>query len=863
MLKIPNPHDCGLPGQFSKWRDGQKEAIRVMITSQKRVVALSAPTGFGKCFAPGTLLLKNDGREILVEDIESGDKLLGPDSQTRTVDDTFRGTANMFDIYPTKGSPFVVTGDHILCVKITPNSKGEECRYEELSVLHYIRRSNWFKHRAKLYRARAIQFPLQPVPLDPYYIGLWLGDGHIGASDISTMDTEVVDYLYHLADLLGMRIAVSNSDGGCPDYGLRNRGAGHREATNPIHDALRELRIWDLKYVPHVYKYNSITTRLSVLAGLLDSDGHLVNRTDFEITLSSYILAKHTAFLARSVGLAAYMKSVWKGSQTGSTDLYYRVGISGNTDIIPTRIKRKQAKSRKQIKDVLCTGFKVGFRGLEKYCGFSIEESDKRFLLADFTVTHNSPAVVAAALMSGLPTCIVTNSKGLQDQYSKDFKSIGMVDLRGRSNYKCGLKPDYTCEEGHAYRCPMKGSISCPATQAEIRASLSSLVVTNYAKWTSVRKYGQGMSHFQQVIFDEGHDCPEALASAMQVILHYKEIEDTLKLSFPAGADAENMSVWKIWAAYARAEAEKAMYEALYKCNSDPDPKQSWIKQYYHMKLLTRRLLIISTCRAKDWVVDQTDYGYQFDPIRPARYAEAALLLKMEKIIIVSATLRPKTLNMIGISLRDADFKEFSSDFDRDRCPIYYIPTMRVDSKAKDLSMLWMRLDQIASRRRDRKGIVQTISYARRDEIVERSRWASSMIVNQRGEPTTPTLREFKASPPGAILVSPSFGTGYDFPMRDAEWQFLCKIPFPDGRSKILKARQQDDPEYGAYHAMQYMIQAFGRIIRSKEDQGENFIGDEHLDWFLPRYGHLAPKSFHGFFRRVDTLPPPPEALHD
>ena len=47
-VNIPSPTDCGLPEKFSAWRTSQEEAIRVMITSKKRAVAVAAPTGFGK-----------------------------------------------------------------------------------------------------------------------------------------------------------------------------------------------------------------------------------------------------------------------------------------------------------------------------------------------------------------------------------------------------------------------------------------------------------------------------------------------------------------------------------------------------------------------------------------------------------------------------------------------------------------------------------------------------------------------------------------------------------------------------------------------------------------------------------------------
>lgn len=477
------------------------------------------------------------------------------------------------------------------------------------------------------------------------------------------------------------------------------------------------------------------------------------------------------------------------------------------------------------------------------------------------TGSGKSLCVVGAAIHSGKPTCVVTNSKGLQSQYMRDFEEIGMVDIRGRNNYTCDLKPDYTCEEGYASRCPYKGTVACPSSAAEMRAATSSLVVTNYAKWTSARKFGQGMAHFQQVIFDEGHDSYSALANAMQVTLNNKEIEETLKVKFLQGEEASEFANWKPWAAKARADAEIAMLLAQSKISGVSDPKTSHVRHYTHMRNLTRRLATISTANAKEWIVDQTETGYQFDPIRPGRYAEVALLLRVPRIIIVSATLRPKSLFMIGIGKDKFDYKEFASDFDPKRCPIYYTPTMRVDRKNPDLSLLWAKFDQIAARRQDRNGLVHTHSYARRDEILGASRFANRMIINPKGEPTSDTVGQFLEADRGTILVSPSIGTGYDFAGKAAEYQFICKIPFPDSRSKIVKARQEDDSEYGPHQAMQSLVQAVGRPMRSKDDQAETFIADDHLQWFLPRYGHLAPKSFHGFFKTVDVLPAPPPRL--
>lgn len=466
---------------------------------------------------------------------------------------------------------------------------------------------------------------------------------------------------------------------------------------------------------------------------------------------------------------------------------------------------------------------------------------------------------VSTARLSAVPTCIVTDSRGLQDQYLRTYKDIGIADLRGRRNYVCSMKDDenYTCEDGYNARCPYKGTIMCPSSQAEMRAATSHLVLTNYDKWTSSKKYGQGLNHIQQVIFDEGHTLPDALARAMQVVLHHKEIEETLGIDFLGGSAADDMRCWKSWAAAARGESETAMIAARQKISGAKDPKSSWVRHFTHMRNLARRLATISTAPAKDWIVEQIDEGFQFDPIRPGKYAESTLLLKVPKIVVVSATIRPKTLYMSGIGKDNFIFHEFASSFDPYRCPIYWVPTMKVKGMNQDLSMLWLRLDQIIAKRRGLNGIVHTISYDRQQQILNASRFADNMLINKRGEPPTEMVEYFKSVPnTGTILVSPSIGTGYDFPHDSCRFQFVCKIPF-EPPSKILKARQEADKEYTYYRAMQYLVQAFGRDMREDSDWSERFIADDQMEWFMPRYSHLAPKSFNALFRKVDILPQP------
>ena len=122
-------------------------------------------------------------------------------------------------------------------------------------------------------------------------------------------------------------------------------------------------------------------------------------------------------------------------------------------------------------------------------------------------------------------------------------------------------------------------------------------------------------------------------------------------------------------------------------------------------------------------------------------------------------------------------------------------------------------------------------------------------------------IARFRSAGPGAVLVSPSVTTGVDFPGRACEFQIILKVPWPDARTPVVAARTVKDKSYPAYVAMQDLVQAVGRGMRSEEDQCETLILDDHVKWFIHQYRHFAPQWFLDAYRSVLTIPAPPPRL--
>lgn len=359
------------------------------------LILISGPTG---CHAKGQGILMYNGSIKKVEDIVVGDQLMGPDSKPRNVLQLCRGVDDMYEITPTKGVPFVVNGGHILSLQRTrerePGKKTNNLadRIVDVEVNDYLKWSNNQKHLHKLYRT-GVEFSSNPsLPLEPYFLGLLLGDGSIKRNvSITTADNEIATELNNFAEkyYVNIRKEIKSIDDKAHTYHFVLTSG----VSNPIKDILRDLGLYKTdsatKFIPAIYKTSKLQDRLALLAGLIDTDGHY-NEGIYDYISKSLQLANDIVFIARSVGLAAYVKECYKYAQTGNGGIYYRVSISGNLDIVPTKVLRKSAKIRTQKKSVLRTGFKIKkLPSKQSYYGF-ILDGDHRYLMDDFTVTHNS-----------------------------------------------------------------------------------------------------------------------------------------------------------------------------------------------------------------------------------------------------------------------------------------------------------------------------------------------------------------------------------------------------------------------------------------------------------------------------------------
>jgi replicative DNA helicase len=345
-------------------------------------ILVAARPGEGKCLGKGTKVVMHDGTMKPVEEIRIGDMLLGPDSLPRRVLSTTQGRDMMYWVRQNRGIDYRVNANHVLSLKRSKNEGGKKHgEISNLSVRTINRIGKSYLARWKGYKV-GVEFSEQATPLEPYFVGLWIGDGTRGRPDITKPDQEVVEYLSAYAERRGDQL---RSDGMTHAI-TRQRGYRIGET---VRGQLNRLDILHKKRIPDLYLRNSRQVRLSLLAGIIDSDGSQTHN-GIEITMQDPDLIQQIKWLADSLGFRTGVhKPRIVSCQTGARRIAYRMTIHGDFSDCPIRIKRKIPRKSSRHVDWQMTGIRIEQDKIDDYFGFELD-GDGLFLLEDFTVTHNS-----------------------------------------------------------------------------------------------------------------------------------------------------------------------------------------------------------------------------------------------------------------------------------------------------------------------------------------------------------------------------------------------------------------------------------------------------------------------------------------
>ena len=463
-------------------------------------INLFEPNGQFGCIDPETPVLLWNGNIEKAKNIKVGDKLIGDDGGCRTVSKLTDGVDEMYEVSNGNMDNYIVNSHHILTVSFsghktifwkkssnswlmnyfddaTKTAKHTSCRttdsakgthfnkscltkqeaYEkmvefsktisdvnvfDINVQQYLALPKSAKQHVKgVINTSVVQWKEQELPIDPYILGLWLGDGMSKCNAFASMDSEIIKSWAVWTDTVGCEIChVKNipphenhsfyirrrgsSTGkataiGDPEHSRANcigcttsrhvcaacdwtfekrtdsikgdgkNSNGHNVVNlNPVVELFKKHNLYNNKHVPIEYILNSEENRLKILAGMIDTDGCLRKQNDsYRYAIAQCEKRKHLLESFRIIaGSLGFRAKILK-----STNGMFELSITGdNIHKIPVKLPRKQISFQKRIKNN-CGAHKIEIKSIGRgaFCGWNIDQNE-RFLLGDFTITHNT-----------------------------------------------------------------------------------------------------------------------------------------------------------------------------------------------------------------------------------------------------------------------------------------------------------------------------------------------------------------------------------------------------------------------------------------------------------------------------------------
>lgn len=331
---------------------------------------ITLPCGGGKCMAPDTLIRTAAGRAVQIQNVDVGDLIMGDDSRPRRVLSKCWGEAQMYDVVnELTGGKYTVNADHILCLRRAKDPS----TVVEISVADYLTFAERFPHDIDLLGYKmATEYPFIHTDLEPYILGHYLGDPFLS----------IINYDKKIALL-------------------------RRYSITPF-------------YVPDIFKYNSLDVRLRILAGLMDQIAEI--NTEFAcyelyFDKSKMQLIEDVREIANSLGFCTQVIGrVRYGIPHHVLVIYYE-----GAALAPPFKNKALARDAATRYAAPFTTYPISIveNNTEKeYCGFELT-GNGRYVLADYTVTHNTVIGLNIATTLRKKTLIIVHKGFLVNQWAE------------------------------------------------------------------------------------------------------------------------------------------------------------------------------------------------------------------------------------------------------------------------------------------------------------------------------------------------------------------------------------------------------------------------------------------------------------
>lgn len=372
----------------------------------KHIVEMSS-RGYGK-EVPDYQLVETKKGQVRIDSLKIGDKILGRDGlETKItgiypqgIKDIYKltfadgrvvecGLDHQWTLWKPSGVTVTVTTKDILDkgLRVKPNKKtGKLNPYK------------WY-----LPEIDVVEYDEKELPVDPYILGALIGDGTLTNSTpkLGSDDDEILqEFREKLPDYKLTLDTYTPNNYTISYHGKYKYNPEHPYGYNPLFREIKKLGLNTTcytKFIPDIYKYSSVTQRLELVKGLMDTDGSINKEGYIEFTNTSKTLVDDLAYVLRSLGIRCCIgiddrigrvHILPQGTKHTTSKFIYRLYIRTDKPIF--KLTRKLNRLRKRTRSNRVALVKIEKLGQTSQRCITVDNQEHLFLLENFVPTHNS-----------------------------------------------------------------------------------------------------------------------------------------------------------------------------------------------------------------------------------------------------------------------------------------------------------------------------------------------------------------------------------------------------------------------------------------------------------------------------------------
>jgi Rad3-related DNA helicase len=445
---------------------------------------------------------------------------------------------------------------------------------------------------------------------------------------------------------------------------------------------------------------------------------------------------------------------------------------------------------------------------------------------------------------------ILTNTKLLQDQYTKDFNFI--ANLKGKNNYWCS-KNNMNCGDANVLnKASEKSCKICPAKIAQGQFLRNPIGLTNFHLITALSMYSPDMLKERSanlLIIDEAHAFEETFCDFISSAFSERSLKLLDIWQNNMEQDLDRISNIRDLADYVSRVIIPLLEGKISASLEEAKETRGKAKQLALVKKAD--FADKSMCKYNRFINDKSNYSSNWifekdldqfgktkilvEPIWGHKYLKEMFWDKYDHVILMSGTILDKELFsfLMGLDSEKSSYLALPCPFNAKSRPVIYVKfgKMSYYQKKESFKKAVPIMKKILEKNKEHKGIIHTANY-------EFSNWIKSSIYDKRlifhdSITREKSLENHLKSEFETVLVSPSMINGIDLKDELSRFQIILKIPFPNLVSTKIKKRLETKPDWYNWKTLVDLLQAYGRSIRNDEDWAETYILDECFDQVL------------------------------